>query len=456
MASKTTLNARNLEALGTAKLAALLIEISTGSAAAKRRLRIELAGLQGVEDVVRAVTQRLSTIERARTKVGWRRIKALKQDLDTQRRVILDSVAPSDPGEALALMWRFLALAPSVLSRCSDTNGTIAAVFHQAAGDLAGVVPAARPEPESLANSLFHALQTHGEAVRDLIPLLADSLGDTGLAHLKALFTQDADGKAPLSQRSRLDWIRRSSLQQIADATGDVDGYIALQTDAARQDPHGAAQIARRLLAVGRAPEALQALTKAGSARRAMPLLWETVYTEALEAAGQEPEAQTFRLAAFDRSLSEIHLKAFLKRLADFDDIEAEEKAMAVALRFRDVHRALEFFIGWPALTFAAHLVEARRAELDGDRYELLGFAAERLAEKHPLASMLVLRAMIDFTLGRARAGRYGHAGRHLRECKGLAARIGDLQGTEPHEAYVAALHLRHERKTSFWTAFSA
>ena len=42
MASKKTLNAKNLEALGAARLAELLIEISLGNAASKRRLRLEL------------------------------------------------------------------------------------------------------------------------------------------------------------------------------------------------------------------------------------------------------------------------------------------------------------------------------------------------------------------------------------------------------------------------------
>jgi hypothetical protein len=47
MAAKTTLNARNLEALGAKRLAELLIDLSTGDAAAKRRLRLELAGTNG-------------------------------------------------------------------------------------------------------------------------------------------------------------------------------------------------------------------------------------------------------------------------------------------------------------------------------------------------------------------------------------------------------------------------
>ncbi|MDE1995539.1 MAG: hypothetical protein KGI75_23775, partial [Rhizobiaceae bacterium] len=74
MASKTTLNAKNLEALGVERLAELLIEISTGSAAHKRRLRLELAGSQGSGDVAREVQKRLSSIGRARSFINWQRV----------------------------------------------------------------------------------------------------------------------------------------------------------------------------------------------------------------------------------------------------------------------------------------------------------------------------------------------------------------------------------------------
>ena len=50
MAAK--LNAKNLEALGAERLTDLLIEISTGNAAAKQRLTLELAGAQGAAELV--------------------------------------------------------------------------------------------------------------------------------------------------------------------------------------------------------------------------------------------------------------------------------------------------------------------------------------------------------------------------------------------------------------------
>jgi len=55
VAAKTALNARNLEALGTTRLAELLVEISSGNAAAKRRLRLELAAAQSPRDVAKEV-----------------------------------------------------------------------------------------------------------------------------------------------------------------------------------------------------------------------------------------------------------------------------------------------------------------------------------------------------------------------------------------------------------------
>ena len=71
MTSKNTLNAKNLEALGAERLAGLLIKISTGNAAAQRRLRLALAGAQSPNEVAKEVRKRLTTIARSRSFVDW-------------------------------------------------------------------------------------------------------------------------------------------------------------------------------------------------------------------------------------------------------------------------------------------------------------------------------------------------------------------------------------------------
>ena len=129
---KSTLNAKNLEALGTERLAELLLELSHSNAAAKRRLRMELAGERGAHALATEVRNRITTMARSRSFVDWQGIRTLAKDLDTQRRAIVEKVANADPKEALDLLWRLMALASSIFERCDDSNGTVIAVFHEA------------------------------------------------------------------------------------------------------------------------------------------------------------------------------------------------------------------------------------------------------------------------------------------------------------------------------------
>jgi uncharacterized protein DUF6880 len=116
MASRKTLNAKDLEALGAERLAELLVEVSTGNAAVKRRIRLELAGLQSLDQVAKEIRKRLTTIARSRSFVDWQNRRELVDDLEAQRRAIVQQVAKADPNEGLDLMWRFMALANSVFA----------------------------------------------------------------------------------------------------------------------------------------------------------------------------------------------------------------------------------------------------------------------------------------------------------------------------------------------------
>ena len=66
MAAKRTLNARNLESLGAAALAELLIEVSSGNAVIQRRLRLALAAAGGADGAAQEVRKRLAAIARSR------------------------------------------------------------------------------------------------------------------------------------------------------------------------------------------------------------------------------------------------------------------------------------------------------------------------------------------------------------------------------------------------------
>lgn len=475
MAAKTTLNAKNLEALGAERLAALLIEISTGNAAHKRRLRLELAGSQGSLEVAREVRKRLVSLARARTFIDWRKVKGVKLDLETQRSTIVDTVAPGDPAEAFELIWQFLALAEPIFERSDDGNGTLIESFRAACADAGRLAPSCGLAPQVLADRVFAALSGNGYGQFDtLIAQMAQALGSDGLGHLRKrlqAWAAEPEEKLPDSERRVIGWgnsgpvyedeiygrHRESSvklaLQAIADAEGDVDAYIAQQSKASLQSPMVATDIARRLLTAGRSREALAALDKARPRPgHLIPFEWQQARIDALEAEKRPEEAQAYRWTCFEQSLDEDHLRAFVKRLPDFDDMEAEEKGFAFVQAAKDVHQALAFFLRWPQPAEAAKLVLRRRAELDGDLYDLMSTAAEILEEKHPLAATIALRAMIDFTLQTARSSRYKHAARHLAQCAALEAPISDFNGLPAHDAYVASLKRVHGKKHGFWS----
>lgn len=478
MAAKTTLNSRNLEALGAERLAELLIEISTGNAAAKRRLRLELAGAQSPAELAKEVRRRLATIARSRSFVDWQGIRSLADDLGVQRRAIIETVAKKDPREALELLWRFMALAPSVLDRCDDSNGIVISVFHQACIAIGDVALAAKPDATALADQAFEALiANHYGQFDGLVDVLATALGQTGLERLKQRMIDLSNrpvakpaekdrvkigwsSSGPIyademAERSRISTVRHA-LQDIADAMGDVDAFIEQYDGQTRKVPKIAAEIARRLLAAGRTGEAWRTIEATEQGRRDSDwdwpdFEWEDARIDVLDALGRTDDAQTARWECFERSLSSPHLRAYLKRLPDFDDVEAEKKALDHAQRSRNLLQALVFLVSWPALDRAADLVLHRAGELDGDHYEVLTPAAEALAGKYPLAATLVLRAMIDFSLRTGRSTRYRHAARHLLDCSGLSSAIKDFGEFETHDAYLNRLCREHVRKSSFW-----
>lgn len=163
-------------------------------------------------------------------------------------------------------------------------------------------------------------------------------------------------------------------------------------------------------------------------------------------------DAHAFRWVCFQRSLSPAHLKAFLEGLSDFDDIEAEEKALDFVQNHSSFHEALIFLTNWPALDRAARLVLDRSREADGNHYDIFTPVADALAEKYPLAATLALRTMIDFALNQARTKRYRHAARHLMDCENLATRIEDFGAHEDHQAFEDRIRDQHGRKSSFWS----
>ncbi|ARZ23512.1 hypothetical protein BK210_09460 [Brucella melitensis] len=474
MASKTTLNAKNLEALGAKRLAELLIEISTGNANHKRLLRMELVGNSSGAELAREVRKRLGSIGRSKSWIDWQKAKSVRADLEAQRKSIAEKIAPTDPNEAFELIWQFLSLADPIFERSCDGSGALIESFHAACEDAGRIAAMAKVPIDRLVEKIFSVLQDNGYGQYDaLIEAMAPALGEAGLRKLQRAFeawAKEPQPKVASKDKEVIDWssdgpVYRDQLyasgksitvkvvlQQVADALGDVDLYIEQQSKESQTFATVTTDIARRLLAAGRAEDALTALekTKFDSCRE-IPFEWQILRAEVLESLGRAEEAQQFRWKSFEQNLNDELLREYVKRLPDFDDVEAEEKAFAFVRAVADANHALYFFLQYPSLSEASKLVVSRTSEMDGDHYELMSDAAEKLSAKFPLAATILLRAMIDFTLNNARSSRYKHAARHLLECGALSRSIEDYHSFAPHEAYIADLRKMHGRKHGFW-----
>ncbi len=471
--SKKTLNAQNLAALGADRLAELLIEVSTGSADIKRRLRLELSHNLGPQELGRDVRKRLVTLRRSQSNIGWRKRKAFVKDLQTQAEMITKRIAPDDAALGFDLLWQFLDLAPAVFTRTDDKTGDISEMFANARTNLGPIAERALLDPDALADRVWATVSEDGLGTYDgLISTLATALGPAGFTHLKGHI--DAYEAEPLQEpemdHEALAFLRalrsetgnyhaekkarliRNLRQEIAEAEGDTDALIAQYAPAALHHPGTAAEIATLLLAQDRVDEAFGYLQNArpdgpeeGQAE------WDAAYIACLLARGDKESIQAHRWQCFETRLDIDQLRAHLAELPDFDDVEAEDRARQYAQEFPDMGTALRFMTDWPDHPGLATLVLNRPHDLLGLSPSARTQAAEALRLRFPLAAVLMWRSLIVDILNDANRLQYGQAADHLADCAGLDAEIEDYLDQPDHTAFLAALQTHHRQKTLFW-----
>ncbi|MBU1376283.1 MAG: hypothetical protein KKE02_16770 [Alphaproteobacteria bacterium] len=378
VASLKKVTPENLARLGAERLAAIVAEAAETRPDLKRRLRMELAAEQGADHLALELDKRLTTLEGSRSKVSWRKRPAFVSDLEILRALIADRLAELDPVAALARMWPFMDLARRLGSRVKDKDGGVAATFDRAAEDI-GRLLGQRGDARAI-DGLVEAIARNPTAWADWLPAALAPAPKPALEMLLARL-RDRQVNSP-------GWA--AILRQVADASGDVDAFLGTFTAQAVRTPVIAAEAAQRLLGAGRVAEAgrlLEASAKLG----ASDVAWEGAWIDYLEAAGQPDTAQAARWASFERTLSAERARAFTRRLPDFEDVEAENRAFDHAARHPDTQLGLQFLMEWPAFPEAATMIEARADDLQipAEQAELW---AGKLRARQPRAAHTLLR----------------------------------------------------------------
>ena len=461
MVTNRKLTIETLTKLGARKLAELLI----AEAAGNRRLKQMATSTQDGPAALGAILRRrLVTLAKSRSMLPYDKGRELIAELDGLRTTIFETIGARDSELAFELLWKFLDLHPSILERVDDSSGRVGSVFRMACDDLGPLAQQARIEPQALAATVFEKITNNSYGIYDgLIVSLAVALGQKGRAALRALLLQRrqqylTEEKRAAIAAGRYDFTLSClslALRDIAECERDADAFIDTYQGRDLTNPRFASEIALQLLRSGRGREALGYLDRAAPSaenRHFGRTEWTDAKIAVLDALQRLDEAQTLRLAFFQAQLSASHLRAYLDRLPDFDDVEAEDRALDFVAGHTNVHAALAFLVWWPALERAARLVRLRISDIDGDRYEILDPAAAALEGKYQLAAVLLRRALIEVTLRKGRATRYKHAARHVREIDSLNAQIKDYADFETHDQFMARLLRTHPRKTGFWS----
>ena len=457
MARSKDISAEALAALGAQALAETLVAHAATDTAFRKKLGMMLAAAKGAGSLASEIDKRLLTIARSRSFVDWDKRKALSQELDHLRTTIATRLAEVDAPRAIELLWDFIGMGDGVLRRVGDGVGEVEEIFGAAMADLGCLSAAAGAgDRHALAHRVLSYCDRDDYGGSDaLISHMSEALGAEGRAEI-AKATEAALQASPLPEGPQ-DWAAKARrrryafrLALLADLERNPDAFIAAIRAGDLEEAH-AGDIAERLLNAGRPAEALDWLDKPQRALLTDDVVTTDLRIDALEALGRKPEAQAERWRHFERALSAAHLRAYLKRLPDFEDFEAEQKALNLAGAHSDAARALAFLIEWRALDCADRLVRKRAVDLDGRLYEVLRPAAEALDAKFPEAASLLYRRLVESMLDRGSSKQYPYAARDLKGCSDLAPRLPSPGTIESHAHFLARLRNSHGRKYGFW-----
>lgn len=443
----------SLSGLGTERLAELLMAAARSNTGLKRVLTLEIA--RDSAELAEEIDKQIQRLRTAKGRLTAPRAVALGAELIRLLNAITTKLGPHDPASAVVRLLDVLGLAPTILARRTGEGRPLFEAFESIEDSVASLIPhvpgSARRqliEPvfqafvndeHGLAEQIIHSVTAAFDAdERDAMRTVID-------AELRAAEQAKAAGRAGTREVDQL----ATALSQLADASGDVDAFVEAQKrrPARLQDR---VEVATRLLAAGRAEEALAALEA-----RPLEPAGTGVRIKVLDALGETDLAQGERWALFRSALSVDALRGYLKRLPDFDDVEREEEALKLAEKHSNATAALTFLVGWPDYRRAGTLVRSRLNELNAAADLILEPVAEALAHKDPLAATLLYRRLTDESLRRGSAARASGAARYFRQSASLAGDIADWEGRPDHASYARHLRSQHPRKASFWRRVS-
>lgn len=443
------LTVAQVERLGARRLAEIVVDHCHRDEGLRQAVRIALAALAPGDPLVETLAAEIGAIRADRHFYEYGESHALADEIDRIRQGITEHLLPAQPRAAAELLGRLIRLDANVFERSDDSDGVIGDAIGEAVTDCGRAWAAVRErDPKILAAEVFDLFMSDDYGARGaVVTAFAEALGASGLDELERMVRERLD-HAPGGKNDYRRYGLTAALKELADARGDVDGYIAAQRLAGAEDA-AVREIGERLLAAGRLEEALVWLDRPDIPERKRGEIGP-LKVEILERLGRSEAAQAVRWSMFEASLSADILNEYLGRLSRDAVAEARRKAIMTACRHPDVYQSLRLLAELDP-DAAADQVHRRLDEIAGEIYWVLRPVAERLAESHPLAAILLHRRMADAVLRRGHSQHYEHAVRDLVAAEQLVPKVADWLGHPSQETYRQQVATEYRRKRAFW-----
>src|ERR1700730_12971048 len=301
--SNEKLMVEQIERLGARRLAEIVVNHCHRDERLHQTVRIALAASTLGGPLVKTLATEIDAVRASRHFYGYRESNILAQELDRIRQGITDYLLPAQPRAAAELLGRLIRLDANVYERSDDSDGVIGDAIGEAVTDC-GRAWAAAPErdPKILAAEVFD-LFTSDEygARREVITAFSEALGKSGLDELERMVRERLD-RALTGKHAYRQQALTIALENIADARGDVDGYIAAQRLAGTENL-AVKEIGERLLAAGRLEEALHWLDRPNVPEHRRGDI-DRLKVGTLDRLGRTEDAQSVRWSMFSTSLS--------------------------------------------------------------------------------------------------------------------------------------------------------
>lgn len=223
---------RYLERLPQAALVDWLMEVAERDAGVKQRLYVLSAPGSKTNSIVQSLRAQLERVTDLQSSYrGWRGEGAFIDKID-QTVDALEGLLTPDHAHALVELTQYaLECVDELLEQMEDADGEVDAVVNRLCDLHYSACELAQPEPQTLAQNLFHLATTLEFCDRSFDPeQYKDLLGAAGLEFYREL-AQDAFDELPPNGDgySTKRYTITRIVEDLAKARGDVDGLIAIK-----------------------------------------------------------------------------------------------------------------------------------------------------------------------------------------------------------------------------------